>query len=75
MADEERNVDPSPLNERQEELLQQVKTGKVTEDLSDTTDQLLTLARMGHLDLREDEDGYHFTTPGAKSRRRSGTSK
>jgi hypothetical protein len=66
MADEERIIDPSPLNERQEELIQQVKKGEIKESEPDTEAQLLTLARMGHLDLDSDEDGYHFSVPPAK---------
>lgn len=62
MADEQ-VVDLQPLNERQEELVKQVKAGKVTEDQPDTESQLLTLARLGHLTISADEDGYHFSVP------------
>ena len=61
---EERIIANDPLNERQEELLKQALAGKVTEDLSDTEAQLLTLARLGHLDLGTDENGdYTFSAP------------
>jgi len=65
MAEEEATVSNEPLNERQEELLKQVKAGKVTEDLIDTQDQLLTLARLGHLNMSTEGEpaGYVFTVP------------
>ena len=61
-APEAQPVDPSPLNERQESLIEQVRAGQVTENEPDTEAQLLTLARMGHLSLStNDQGGYEFT--------------
>lgn len=74
MADET-VTDLQPLNERQEELVKQVKAGKVTEDLPDTESQLLTLARLGHLSLDADEDGYHFSVPKASRAKSKAASK
>jgi hypothetical protein len=48
------------LNERQQSLIGQVKAGQVTEQEPDTESQLLTLARLGHLEFTHDESGYHF---------------
>ena len=64
-AEEERIVSNDPLNERQEELIKQVKAGKVTEDEPDTETQLLTLARQGHLIMGTEGDParYTFTVP------------
>jgi len=65
MADEEVIVSNDPLNERQEELIKQVKAGKVTEDLPDTETQLLTLARQGHLTMGTEGEPatYTFSVP------------
>lgn len=71
MAEDERIIDPSPLNERQESLLKQVKAGKITEDEPDTEAQLLTLARQGHADMESDEDGYHFTVPKGSAKKKA----
>jgi hypothetical protein len=61
-APEPQPVDPSPLNERQEALVEQVRAGQVTENEPDTEAQLLTLARMGHLTATSnDQGGYEFT--------------
>lgn len=65
MADD-RIIDLQPLNERQESLIKQVKAGKLTEAQPDTTDQLLTLARLGHLDAEPGPDGFSFSVPKAK---------
>jgi hypothetical protein len=51
------------LNDRQRSLIEQVRAGSITEDLPDTTDQLLTLARHERLTARNDENGWHFTVP------------
>jgi hypothetical protein len=72
----ERIVANDPLNERQEDLLKQALAGKVTEDLIDTEAQLLTLARMGHLDLGTDTNGdYTFSAPPGSSGKKGTRSK
>lgn len=51
------------LNDRQTALLDQVRAGEVTEQEPDTEVQLLTLARLGHLNAEHSEDGWTFTVP------------
>ena len=54
-------VAPDELNERQQALIAQVRQGEIQEDEPDTEASLLTLARLGHLNVEHDADGYHFT--------------
>ena len=51
------------LNDRQAALVAQVRVGRVEEDLPDTEDQLLALARLGHLEAEHGADGWTFTVP------------
>lgn len=59
-------VAPDELTDRQRTLVDQVKQGQVQEQLPDTEDQLLALARLGHLEATHDEDGFHYTVPGVE---------
>lgn len=52
---------PDELNDRQKSLLAQVAAGEVSEQQPDTHDQLLALARLGHLDASHDADGWHYS--------------
>lgn len=54
---------PDELNDRQQELIAQVQSGGVTEELPDTEEQLLRLAQLGHLEAEHDADDWHFTIP------------
>jgi hypothetical protein len=47
------------LNDRSKSLVAQVAAGQVTEDLPDTEEQLLSLARQGALTATHDENGWH----------------
>jgi hypothetical protein len=57
-------VAPDELNERQQELVSQVASGGVTEDLTDTESQLLRLAQLGHLHADYKDGEWSFTTAG-----------
>jgi hypothetical protein len=51
------------LTERQQSLIEQVKAGEITEKLPDTQDQLLALARLGHLNGNYREGQWYFSVP------------
>lgn len=51
------------LTERQQSLIEQVKAGEITEQEPDTSDQLLALARLGHLNGNYREGQWFFSIP------------
>jgi hypothetical protein len=59
------------LNPRQQALVAQVKAGDVTETEPDTEDQLLSLARQGHLAASYGPNGWSFELPGGSKPRAS----
>jgi hypothetical protein len=55
------------LNERQTALVKEAKAGKVKEGLPDTEDQLLALARLGHLTATYKDGEWSFKAPSSRS--------
>jgi hypothetical protein len=63
------------LNERQQALIEQVKAGDVTEQLPDTHEQLMSLARLGHLTAEPVDGEWKIEPVGGRSKSRRSRAK